>query len=65
MTVAGGMRRDLVRSQVFPSLWDVEDPHKRAVIQPVLSTTAAQYDALVPDFQDFVRTVRPDTGTGA
>lgn len=63
--VAGGMRRDLVQSQVYLFLPDVEDPHKRAVIRLALTATVAQYDALVPDFQDFVRTVRPDTGTEA
>jgi hypothetical protein len=63
--VAGGARRDLVQSQVYLSLSDVEDPHKRAVIRLALTATAAEHEAVVGDFQDFVRTVRPGTGMGA
>ncbi|MGV4988085.1 hypothetical protein ACVB8X_28460 [Streptomyces sp. NRAIS4] len=44
---------------------DVEDPHKRALIRLALTATAAQHDAVVQDFQEFVRTVRPDTGAVA
>ncbi|MFE3587275.1 hypothetical protein ACFXOY_07090 [Streptomyces niveus] len=62
--VAGGARRDLVQSQVFLSMPDIEDPHKRAVIRLTLTATAAQHSEVLPDFQDFVRTVRPDTGAG-
>ncbi|MFD4696002.1 hypothetical protein [Streptomyces niveus] len=62
--VAGGARRDLVQSQVYLSMPDVEDPHKRAVIRLALTATAAQHREVLPDFQDFVRTVRPDTGAG-
>ncbi|MFD6328110.1 hypothetical protein ACFWGI_00855 [Streptomyces niveus] len=29
-----------------------------------LTATAAQHSEVLPDFQDFVRTVRPDTGAG-
>ncbi|MET9881809.1 hypothetical protein ABZZ20_01370 [Streptomyces sp. NPDC006430] len=60
--VAGGARRDLVQSQVYLSMSDVEDPHKRAAIRLALTATAAQHDAVLEDFQDFVRSVRPDTG---
>ncbi|WP_330354494.1 hypothetical protein [Streptomyces chartreusis] len=63
-SIVDGVRRDLVQSQVYLSLSDVEDPHKRAVIRLTLTATAAQHDAVLGDFQDFVRTVRPDTGTG-
>jgi hypothetical protein len=61
----GGTRRDLVQSQVYLSLSDVADPHRRAVIRLALTATAAQHDAVLGDFQDFLRTVRPDTGTEA
>ncbi|MEU7061536.1 hypothetical protein [Streptomyces sp. NPDC046197] len=64
-TVDGGVRRDLVQSQVYLSLSDVEDPHKRAVIRLALTATAAQHDSVLGEFQAFVRTVRPDTGEAA
>ncbi|MER7686182.1 hypothetical protein [Streptomyces sp. NPDC097610] len=64
-TVVDGARCDLVQSQVYLSLSDAEDPHKRAVIWLTLTSTAAQHDAVLGEFQDFVRTIRPDTGAGA
>lgn len=33
------------------------------MIRLVLTATAAQHDTVLGDFQDFVRTVRADTGT--
>jgi hypothetical protein len=63
--VAGDTRRDLVQSQVYLSMPDKDDPHKRAVVRLALTATASQHDAVLGDFQDFVRTVRPDTGTEA
>ncbi|MFK0049968.1 hypothetical protein ACIQU4_38845 [Streptomyces sp. NPDC090741] len=63
--VVGGARRDLVQSQVYLLLQDITDPHKRAVIRLALTATAAQHDAVLGEFQEFVRSVRPDTGAGA
>ncbi|MDQ8705385.1 hypothetical protein RCO28_23225 [Streptomyces sp. LHD-70] len=63
--VVGGVSRDLVQSQVYLSLLDVADPGKRAVIRLVLTSTAAQHHEVLDDFQDFVRTVRPDTGAAS
>jgi uncharacterized protein YbjQ (UPF0145 family) len=63
--VVDGARRDLVQSQVYLYLSDVEDSHKHAVIRLTLTASAAQHDAVLGEFQDFVRTVRPDTGAGA
>ncbi|MFF2578224.1 hypothetical protein [Streptomyces goshikiensis] len=60
--VAGGVRRDLVQSQVYLSLLDVRDPRERAVIRLALTATPAQHEAVLADFQDFVRTVRPNSG---
>ncbi|WP_405829866.1 hypothetical protein [Streptomyces sp. NBC_00105] len=57
-----GARLELVQSQVYLSLVDTGDPHKRAMIRLALTATAAQHDSVLGDFQDFVRTVRPDTG---
>ncbi|CAM5234873.1 MULTISPECIES: hypothetical protein [Streptomyces] len=62
-TVAGGVPRDLVQAQVYLSLLDVVDPRRRAVVRLVLTATAAQFPEVLADFQDFVRTVRPDTET--
>ncbi|AVH56162.1 MULTISPECIES: hypothetical protein [Streptomyces] len=59
--VVGGVARDLVQSQVYLSMLDVADPRKRSVIRLILTATASQYPDAVGDFQDFVRTVRPET----
>ncbi|MFI2779465.1 hypothetical protein [Streptomyces sp. ALB3] len=61
--IAGGAPRDLVQSQVYLSLLDVDDPSRRAVIRLILTASASQHPAVVEDFREFVRTVRPDTGT--
>ncbi|MEU9146409.1 hypothetical protein [Streptomyces sp. NPDC048349] len=61
--VAGGARRDLVQSHVYLAMVDAGDPHRRAVIKMVLTATAAQHDSVLGDFQEFLRTVRPETGT--
>lgn len=50
-----------MQSQVYLSLLDVTDPSKRAVIRLILTVTASQHLAVLEDFRDFVRTVRPDT----
>ncbi|MFI5999036.1 hypothetical protein ACIA98_01225 [Streptomyces sp. NPDC051366] len=63
--VAGGVRRDLVQSHVYLAVLDLEDPHRRAVIRLILTSTAAQEDGVVGDFQEFLRTVSLDTGAGA
>lgn len=58
--VAGGVRRDLMQSQVYLSMLDVADPRQRSVIRLILTATASQHPAVLEDFRDFVRTVRPD-----
>lgn len=63
--VVGDARRDLVQSQVYLSLQDVADPRKRAVVRLALTATAAQHDAVLGEFQEFVRSVRPDSAAGA
>ncbi len=60
--VIDGASRDLVQSQVYLAMLDVADPRVRAVIRLVLTATEFQHPAVLADFQDFVRTVRPDTG---
>ncbi|MFE3996518.1 hypothetical protein ACFXPW_33260 [Streptomyces goshikiensis] len=61
----GGAPRDLVQSQVYLSMLDVEDPGERAVIRLALTATPAQHEAVLADFQDLVRTVRPSAGEEA
>lgn len=60
--VAGGRSRDLVQSQVYLSVLDIDDPHRRVVIRLMLTSTASQHPALLEDFRDLVRTVRPGEG---
>ncbi|MFF4105240.1 hypothetical protein [Streptomyces sp. NPDC001903] len=62
--VAGGVRRDLVQSHVYLTVVDLGNPHRRAVIRLVLTSTAAQEDGVLPGFRTFLRTVRLDTGEG-
>ncbi|MFI8261419.1 MULTISPECIES: hypothetical protein [unclassified Streptomyces] len=61
---AGGVRRDLVQSHVYLVVLDLANPHRRAVVRLILTSTAAQEEGLLPDFQAFLRTVRLDTGEG-
>ncbi|WP_234046498.1 hypothetical protein [Streptomyces adelaidensis] len=63
--VVGGVPRDLVQSQVYLSMLDVADPHERVVIRLVLTATASQHPAVLHDFQDFVRTVSPDSNAAS
>ncbi len=60
--VVSGVRCDLIESQVYLAVLGADDPRKRAVIRTYLTATAAQHDTVLPDFQEFVRTVGPDTG---
>jgi hypothetical protein len=57
-----GEPRELVQSQVYLSMLDAAAPEHRAVVRLVLTASAAQFQAVLPDFQWFVWTVRPDTG---
>lgn len=56
-----GHPRELVQSQVYLSMLDATAPDRRAVVRLVLTASAAQFQAVLPDFQGFVWTVRPDT----
>ncbi|MQY11535.1 hypothetical protein SRB5_16540 [Streptomyces sp. RB5] len=59
--VAGGARRKLAQTQVYLGVVDATDPAKRAHIRLTLTSTAAQHDVVLDDFQQFVSTVAPDT----
>ncbi|MDV6014728.1 hypothetical protein [Haloechinothrix sp. LS1_15] len=58
-TTVNDQQLDLVQSHVFLGILDSEDPRKRAVIQLTLTATPGQFDTVVGDFQQFVRTARP------
>lgn len=60
-TTYRGERLELVQYQVYLSLQDVEDARKRAIVELALTCTPRQFGALVDDFGQFVRTVRPRT----
>lgn len=64
--IVEGSALDLVQSQVYISLLDVDNPQQRFVLQLVLTATPGQLDGVIDDFQQFVSTVRPknaDTGS--
>ncbi|GAA5068127.1 hypothetical protein [Streptomyces similanensis] len=61
--VVGGRSHDLVQSQVYLAMLDVDDPHRRAVIRLAFTSSASQHSALLDDFQDVVRSVRPGGST--
>lgn len=64
LTLSGpvnGVVRELVQSQVYLSLVDSRDSRAQAMIHLALTSTAAQFEQVLPDFQYFVWTVRPDT----
>ncbi|MFF8729440.1 hypothetical protein ACF073_23510 [Streptomyces sp. NPDC015171] len=60
--LAEATTHDLVQSQVYLSLLDVTDPHKRVVIRLVLTSASSQHPHVLDDFKDLVRTVRPAGG---
>lgn len=63
-TVIDGARRDLVQSQVYLPIANIDDGRRRVFVALTLTATTVQYDDVIKDFQAFVRTVRLDTGTG-
>ncbi|MEU7301875.1 hypothetical protein [Streptomyces sp. NPDC007206] len=60
--VAGGKKSDLLQSQVYLSVLDVHNPHRRVVVRMMLTSTASQHPDLLDDFRDLVRSVRPGEG---
>lgn len=49
--------RELVQYQVYLSLTDADEPHKRVVLELMLTCATEQLDEVIGDFQEFVRTV--------
>ena len=68
-----GEPRELVQAQVYLAMLDTGPdtrsdtavPGRRAVVRLVLTASARQFQAVLPDFQWFVWTVRPDEGSSA
>jgi len=54
-----GQGKRLVQCQIYVPVDDVTDPSRRAVLELVLTCTPDEFDAALPDFQQFVATVRP------
>lgn len=60
-----GRAFDLRQAQVVSSMYDVHDPTQRAVLLFTLTCTTGQFDALLPEFQEFVRSIRPENRASA
>ncbi|MFH9088409.1 hypothetical protein [Streptomyces sp. NPDC017673] len=59
-TTLHGAPLELVQSQVYLGLEDVNRPSQRAVIELVLTAKPEQLAAVLDDFKQFVRSVRAD-----
>lgn len=64
-TTVGDNPRELFQCQVYLSMLDTGDPEQRVVLRLSLTADQDQFTALMDDFQEFVASVRPDTGEGA
>ncbi|WP_427920243.1 hypothetical protein [Streptomyces sp. cg40] len=60
--VLGQRSHDLLQSQVYLSLLDVDNPRRRVVIRLMLTSTESRHPALLDDFRSMVRTIRPGEG---
>lgn len=61
-TTLHGEPLELVQSQVYLGLEDVDRPSQRAVIELVLTAKPEQLAEVLDDFKEFVRSVRADEG---
>jgi hypothetical protein len=52
--------REVIQFQVFLGLEDKSNPGRRAVLEVVLSATPEQFEKVVEDFQQFLKTIRLD-----
>ncbi|WP_084735469.1 hypothetical protein [Actinophytocola xinjiangensis] len=51
----------LLQQQVYLSMPDVDDPHKRATVEFMFTCAPRRYQELIGDFVQFLRTVTPVT----
>jgi hypothetical protein len=58
-TTLRGEPLELLQTQVYLGMEDVRNPAERAVLEFVLTAKPTQLDAVIGDFQAFLRTVRP------
>ncbi|MEU9477389.1 hypothetical protein [Streptomyces sp. NPDC048191] len=58
-TTLRGEPLELLQSQVYLGMEDVRNPAERAVLEFVLTAKPTQLDAVIGDFQAFLRTVHP------
>ena len=59
--VVGGQPMELAQSQFLLVLENERQPSERAEIEIALTARSSQLQDLLPDYQDFLRTVRPAT----
>lgn len=59
-TNKSGSWQNLTQCQVYLALPDTTAPENRAVIRLIMTATSDQFSGLVPDFQQFLSSVRPD-----
>lgn len=59
--VVGGQPMELAQSQFLLVLENERQPSERAEIEIALTARSSQLQELLPDYQDFLRTVRPAT----
>ncbi|MFF5017255.1 hypothetical protein [Streptomyces sp. NPDC001165] len=62
-TTLHGEPLELLQSQVYLGMEDIERPSQRAVIELVLTAKPGQMAEVLGDFKEFVRSVRPDEGS--
>ncbi|ALG12527.1 hypothetical protein [Kibdelosporangium phytohabitans] len=62
LIVANGRQMDVAQLQVFLGMQDVRNPQQQAVLHLVLTADSDEFERVVSDFQQFIETVRPDTG---
>lgn len=60
-TNKSGSWHNLVQCQVYLALAGTTAPENRAVIRLIMTATADRFSDLVPDFQQFLSSVRPDS----
>jgi hypothetical protein len=57
MVAVGGRVYDVRQAQVVQGLVDVHDPEKRVIVIYTMTCTFAQWEQMVPEFQDFMASV--------
>lgn len=61
LIAANGTQLDVAQLQVFLGMQDVHNPERQAVLHIVLTADSDEFERVISDFQQFIKTVRPDT----